>query len=99
MRTTFTGISTVLLLLGAGDARAEEDAPVLGPGTQPMFVEAGLGPSIFMGASGEGGSVQGGFTQFKLWQEFGYHFSGTADGPAIGVNIEEAFIENVRFQP
>jgi hypothetical protein len=76
------------------------DAPeLLRAGSHPMFVEAGLGPSIFMGASGNGGSAEGGFTQFKLWQEFGYHFSGTASGPAIGVNVEEAFVQSFRFQP
>jgi hypothetical protein len=92
-----TAIAWVAL---AADARAQ-DAPddVLAPGTHPMFVDAGFGPSIFMGAASDGGSAEGGFTQFKLWQEVGYHFSGDASGPAIGFNIEEAFVENVRIQP
>jgi hypothetical protein len=109
MTRTFPSVTVAALVLCGGEALAQEtietpepgpDAPaILGPGTHPMFVEAGLGPSIFMGASGQGGSAKGGFTQFKLWQEFGYHFSGTAEGPAIGVNVEEAFVETVRFQP
>lgn len=49
-----------------------------------MWAAMSLGPAIFLVPGG-------GFTQFKLEQEFGYHFSGDSSGPALGANIGESF--------
>jgi len=55
-----------------------------------MFVTLGVGPSIGLSYNG---------TQAKLAQDFGYHFSGEGDGPALGVEVSEAFGQQLfRFQ-
>ncbi len=66
--------------LGAASADAQE---ILDPGTRPMWAALHLGPAI--------GVVNINVTQFKLEQEFGYHFSGDSSGPALGLNIGESF--------
>jgi len=47
-----------------------------------MFAQFNFGPSI---------GIDPGGTQFKIAQEFGYHFSGHGAGPALGASLEEAF--------
>lgn len=79
------------LALSAGEARAQD---LLEPGTRPMWAALAFGPAI--------GVVDFPVTQFKLEQEFGYHFSGDSSGPAIGANIGESFAgagNFVVFQP
>ncbi|MBI4702976.1 MAG: hypothetical protein HY744_17810 [Deltaproteobacteria bacterium] len=71
---------------------------VLRPGSRPMFAVAGFGPSFFglAGKYGRGAAL----TRFRLTQEFGYHFSHTTEGPAIGASIAESFGWGfVGFQP
>ncbi len=73
-------LGAATLACGATEARAQD---IIEPGTRPMWAALALGPAI--------GVVDVGVTQFKLEQEFGYHFSGDSSGPAIGANIGESF--------
>ncbi|MEZ4442393.1 MAG: hypothetical protein R3B72_25085 [Polyangiaceae bacterium] len=79
------------LVVAVPEAQAADD--IIAPGTRPMWAALALGPAI--------GVVNApGFTQFKLEEEFGYHFSGDSSGPALGVNIGESFGGGgVVFQP
>jgi hypothetical protein len=52
------------------------------PGTHPMWASFALGPAI---------DIHEYVTQFKLIQTFGYHFSGTAEGPAVALDLQESF--------
>ncbi|MCC6527793.1 MAG: hypothetical protein IT373_34425 [Polyangiaceae bacterium] len=90
---TITGLLTAVALVGATASEAWADDDALTPGTRPMFLDVGLGPTLFMGASGGGGSIRAddGFPRGKLQLEFGYHFSGDSSGPALGPNIEVSF--------
>lgn len=79
--------ATLVLSCLAGAAMVPETATAqppesLSPGTKPWFFDAGLGWS-------SGGLNL--YTQFKLVQELGYHFSGDSSGPAIGVALSESF--------
>jgi len=56
---------------------------VLRAGSRPMFASFHLGPAIEL--TGDWGS------QLKIGQEFGYHFSGRFEGPALGISVEESF--------
>jgi hypothetical protein len=69
------------VLTAAATAHAEDD--LIAPGTRPMWAALALGPAI--------GIKPSGVTQFKLEQEFGYHFQGDSSGPAVGFNIGESF--------
>lgn len=69
------------VLLGSA-APAEAIPPLLRPGTRPMWVSGAFGPAILF--------ESGGYTQLKLTQTFGYHFKGTAAGPAIAVDLQES---------
>ncbi|MBL9099661.1 MAG: hypothetical protein JNL82_01820 [Myxococcales bacterium] len=80
---------------------------VLRPGTRPMQFLFGFGPSFGIGGSRwvygycygngncDGRYYYGGYGRyggaFKLSQEFNYHFSGNASGPALGVLLNEEF--------
>ncbi|HHH10471.1 MAG TPA: hypothetical protein ENK23_00125 [Sorangium sp.] len=68
------------LTLAAPDAVAGD---ILAPGTRPMWVAGAIGPTL--------GISNLTVNQFKLEQEFGYHFSGDSSGPAIGASIGESF--------
>jgi len=81
------------LLLASSTASAVPD--VLRPGTRPMWFSGGLGPTFF-GLAHAGGSRWSGHrdwyhNRFKLALDFGYHFSGDFEGPAIGACIEQGF--------
>jgi hypothetical protein len=76
--------ATAVALCSLAWAGVSSAQGMLEPGTRPMFVDVGLGPAILV-------LPGGGFTQFKLEQEFGYHFSGDSAGPAIGIAISESF--------
>jgi len=74
-----------LTLLAGAALPAHAIPPILRPGTRPMWASGGFGPGISLeGAWGYG-------SQFKLVQTFGYHFSGTAVGPAIAIDLQESF--------
>jgi hypothetical protein len=77
--------TAVALFVSATSPESAEAQDILAPGTRPMFAALGLGPAILVAPS------SGGFTQFKLEQEFGYHFSGDSSGPALGLAISESF--------
>ncbi len=80
------------LMLGS-EARADA-ADLLPPGTRPMWFALGVGPS-FYGLNRGGGRFargRGGFGTHgrgKLMFDFGYHFSGDSEGPAIGATLEQ----------
>jgi len=93
--------AVLALVLGWSSSATAQEDDLLRPSERPMFATFGLGPALGITGCGSGGcSSAASFTQFKLIQEFGYHFSGTGEGPALGVSIAEAFGDNVyRFQP
>ena len=80
---------------------------VLRPGTRPLAFLLGLGPSwgfrdryrygYYDGNDCNGnnpycrGGFYGGFSAFKLTQEFMGHFSGNASGPALGILMNQEF--------
>ncbi len=76
---------------GGGGGRTPD---VLRPGTRPMWVDLAFGPD-FHGISG--GRRPPGFrgrdfdARFALGVDFGYHFEGTFEGPAIGASLEQTF--------
>jgi len=85
-------VGAATLAFGISDAQADDN--IIAPGTRPMWGALALGPAI--------GAVNFPTTQFKLEEEFGYHFSGDSSGPAIGANIGESFAgagNFVGFQP
>lgn len=86
-----TVVSLLALAIIAGTASvASAVPPILRPGTKPMWAGAGLGPVI---------KAKDLPTQFMLQQTFGYHFSGTATGPAIAIDLREGFGDNfITFQ-
>lgn len=85
MRRAVLSVATLAILVGVA-APAEAIPPVLRPGTRPMWAAFSFGPAI---------NVTKSVTQFKLIETFGYHFSGTASGPAIAVDIQESFGEGI----
>ena len=60
---------------------------VLRPGTRPMFFAGAIGPTFF----GLNRTIRTSRTRGKLALDFGYHFSGDFEGPAIGATIEQTF--------
>ena len=80
-RYVVCGAFVVATLLSGVRAEAEVP-PTLRPGTRPMFFHFQIGPSIGLVKTS---------TQFMMTQEFGWHFNGTSEGPAIGGAISESF--------
>lgn len=81
--------------------RAREIIP---ESTRPMFFTVGVGPSFWglnhRGRRGRFGLGRGHYERAKLAFDFGYHFSGDGDGPAIGAAIEQTFTGNLyTFNP
>lgn len=75
---------------------AEAFPRVVRPGTRPWVFIFGLGPSLGMHA---GGYRAARLHQFKLQQDIGGHFSGDAEGPALGASFEESFANShFRFE-
>lgn len=84
-------LAFVVVLLAAGAAHAQP--AILKPGTRPMFFTGGVGAEWFGLNDGDfdrGGGL-GADSRFKVGLDFGYHFSGKSDGPAIGASIEQTF--------
>lgn len=71
-------------------SNSAEAAPLtrrsLRPGTKPMAFQIGQGPSM---------NVHRATSVFKMSQEFNFHFSGNASGPAIAVMTEEEFTDGM----
>ncbi len=90
-------LSTVLCSLLAMESMSRaEIPPILRPGTHPMWASLAMGGGL--GVSWSTGGVSGGASsasQFKLIEEFGYHFTssfgGPAAGPAIAIDLQEGF--------
>lgn len=58
---------------------------VLRSGTRPFFATFSFGPAI---------NVVDHVDQFKIIQDFGFHFSGNSSGPALGASLAESFGRN-----
>ncbi len=83
----------------AGPASDAEAAPqILRPSTRPMFFTGGVGP-VFWGLNHSSRYSRGLYTRFKTGLDFGYHFSGDGEGPAIGASLEQEFIDFYFFNP
>jgi hypothetical protein len=91
----------VLVLVGTlmvgSDARADA-ADLLPPGSRPMWFALGVGPSFYgLNLGGRNRFNRGRFGtrgRGKLIFDFGYHFSGDSEGPAIGATIEQTIDGN-----
>jgi hypothetical protein len=79
MRRAVLTTAALSLLLLSGVANAQP--ALLAPGTHPMWASLALGPAISVKDSG---------TQFKLIETFGNHLMGSAAGPAIAFDMQEA---------
>ena len=71
---------------GGGSGGATDLMP---PSTRPMFFVGAIGPDFF-GISHKAFKPKD-FTRFHLAFDFGYHFSGDGEGPAIGATLEQTF--------
>jgi hypothetical protein len=79
-----------------GSSRADE---ILVPSTRPMFFVGGVGPEFFGLNVKDDGALPGAKRtrlrgRAKIVLDFGYHFSGDGEGPAIGVTIEQSADDN-----
>ncbi len=100
LRSALIALSLALgLLLSVGQVEAKPK--ILRPGTHPWFVTGGVGPSFgFMGCARGRCNSRYGVQQLKFAPEFGYHFSGDFEGPAIGGGFDIAFLNDaIRFEP
>lgn len=105
----FAGVAAVGVAVLPGEALAVPE--ILQPSTRPFFFTGGIGPSILMagdyglgwghrGCYGYlGGCYRGADAQFMLQLEFGYHFSGDGEGPALGAGLDMGFGGNFRVEP
>jgi hypothetical protein len=70
----------------------ESGGDLLRPSTRPMWVAAGLGLDFHRINAGKAAP---GFRKlpkrFALAFDFGYHFDGAGEGPAIGASLEQSF--------
>ncbi len=91
------GIALAVVLGPAFDAGAAPQ--ILRPSTRPMFFTGGVGP-VFFGLNERNVRPRGGvYSRIKLGLDFGYHFSGDGEGPAIGATIEQSFVDFYFFNP
>jgi hypothetical protein len=93
---------TLGLLLGMA-AEAQAAPQILRPGTRPWEADFGFGPSFiaynnYHHYDHSYWHDRRGDFQFKMMQQIGYHFSGDASGPAIGLVVEEGFVRTFRFE-
>lgn len=71
------------------DGGGSGDYPeILRPGTKPMFFVGAIGPTFF-GINKKFDAKNG--SRGKLALDFGYHFDGAMEGPAIGATVEQTF--------
>lgn len=64
-----------------------------------MFFTGGVGP-VFWGLNASRSRwSRGVYTRFKTGLDWGYHFSGNGEGPAIGASLEQEFIDFYFFNP
>jgi hypothetical protein len=81
MKRSVLSLFALTVLIGSA-LPAQAIPPILRPGTRPMWASGAFGPAI---------NLSDAWGQFKLTQTFGYHFSGTAAGPAIAIDLQESF--------
>jgi hypothetical protein len=81
MKRAVLSLFALTMLVGSA-LPAHAIPPILRPGTRPMWASGAFGPAIKLSDS---------LGQFKLTQTFGYHFSGTAKGPAVAIDLQESF--------
>ncbi len=66
---------------------------ILRPSTRPMWIVGGVGPNLydldFGGRPAPGQGRRDFFTRVLLTADFGYHFDGSGEGPALGAAIEQ----------
>lgn len=66
---------------------------ILRPSTRPMWLVGGIGPSLydlnFGGRPAPGQARRDFFTRVLITADFGYHFDGGGEGPAIGAALEQ----------
>lgn len=89
----------LFVLLGSlmipSEARADAN-DVIPESTRPMWFAIGVGPTFYglnLGGRGRAGRFRRGGDfrgRGKLIFDFGYHFSGDGEGPAIGATIEQS---------
>ncbi len=96
-------VALAIAVIGVlGPASDAEAAPkILRPSTRPMFFTGGVGP-VFWGLNRSTTNFNRGrglYTRFKLGLDWGYHFSGDGEGPAIGASLEQEFIDFYFFNP
>lgn len=81
----------VLTLPGEAEAQPE----ILRPSDRPHFFAGGIGPNFYAFHRSCAGRFASRYvcrrTSFKVGLDYGYHFSGEFEGPAIGVSIEQTF--------
>jgi len=73
---------------GEDDGDGRDIPEVLRPGTKPMFFSGAIGPTFF-GINRKFDAGEG--SRGKLALDFGYHFDGAMEGPAIGATVEQTF--------
>jgi hypothetical protein len=64
---------------------------ILRPGTRPFFFSGGIGPSWGFCYRGDCDPGRLDYSTFYGTLDFGYHFSGNFEGPAIGANIHGGY--------
>ena len=74
-------------------APAEAQPQILRPSTRPMFFTGGIGTEFWGLNDGRCGGLgcRGYRNRMRVGLDFGYHFSGDGEGPAIGASIEQSF--------
>lgn len=84
-------LATGSLALAAGlltsDSAHADAQDIIPESTRPMFFTVGVGPTFYgLGARGDLRGEHG-----QIGFDFGYHFSGDGEGPAIGASIEQSY--------
>ena len=98
-RLAAAGVVVGMLVCSTTDAAAPPE--ILRPGTRPWAADLGFGPSFIVstGTYNTWWHKNGrGDYQFSLQQEIGYHFEGESEGPALGVSLEEGFMNSIHFE-
>jgi hypothetical protein len=76
----------------SGPAEAQRRPAILKPSTRPMWFSGGVGAAFYDLSRGRGTFGRRG--RFKAAMDFGYHFSGDGEGPAIGASLEQTFADS-----
>ena len=102
LRNAAAGLFAIAVFVTARPAQAMPK--ILEPNTHPWFVTGGVGVSHSFNACSVNGCNSFGFQMFKFSPEFGYHFSGNFEGPALGAGFDVSAggtfgVSVVRFEP